>query len=119
MKQNLSLLGWRLSLDGFTFSYTKNGVYFSASYDPCAFCNFLKEAGQIEEFAQDENGEPVILLSAPEHPLGYSYSQWFEVARSYPLCDKLAFSLLQFKIERESHQQFQATVNSLLSPLAA
>jgi hypothetical protein len=119
MKQKLSLLGWRLSLDGFTLSYTKNSIYYCASYDPCAFCNLLKEAGQIEEFAQDENGEPVVLFSAPEHPLGYTYAVWTEVAHYFPMCDKMAFGLLQFKIERENHQRFQATVNNLLSPLAA
>jgi hypothetical protein len=119
MKQRLSLTGYRLSLDGLTLSYTKNSIYYCASFDPCATCAFLQQASAIEDFTLDKNSEPVILYSDNNEPQGYGFELWHQFVKSFPLCEKLAFLLLEYKIQREEHAQFQATVNHLLSPLAA
>lgn len=119
MKQRLSLSGWRLSVDGFSLSYTQDGVSHSTSFDPCATCAFFKDCTLIEDFTQDSNGEPVILYTDGNEPQGYGYELWHRFAKSFPLCDELAFALLEYKISREESEAFQTRVESLLAPLAA
>lgn len=112
-------MGYRLSLDGLSLSFTRNSIVHTVSFDPCATCAFLMEAGQIEDFTQDANREPVILYTDEKSPDGYNGELWQDFVHYFPLTKEMAFALVQFKVERGNHARFQATVNHLLSPLAA
>lgn len=119
MLQFIQINSFSLTITGLQIHYTKDGVNFHNSYDPLATCNVLKDAGLIEDFTMDKNGEPVFLYSDSNEPQGYGYELWCYFIKSFPMGSEVAQMLIEFKEGREVYNTVMTQINYLLYPLKA
>jgi hypothetical protein len=115
----LHVTNFTLTVDGLTLTYTFNGQTTTAKYDPSATCSLLKGAGFIEDFTTDNNGEPVILFSDNNHPVGYGFELWCHFVKSFFLNDRVAQMLAEWKERCKNVARFNGRINYLLYPLKA
>src|SRR2546423_15024471 len=99
--------GYSFSLEGLKISYTKDGEKFTLTLDSKASCQAFKECGFIEDFTiQDSTGEPVILFTDDQQPLGYGYQLWHDFIKSFPLNMSLLISVLESRQEKKEAELF-------------
>jgi hypothetical protein len=108
-----------LTIDGLTLIYSVNGQKITAKYDAPATCDLLKNAGLIEDFTTDSNGEPVVLFSDNNTPVGYGYELWCDFIKSFPFCDRVAEMLAEYRENYKAFARIIGKCNYLLHPLQA
>ena len=119
-KPNILLIGaFTFNLKGFEATYSVNNVRTRLQLCPKATCQLLQEAGLIEGFDIDENGEPVILFTDNTYPEGYGFGRWASFVCFFKISYQMAIKLIEFKEDRRLHHLIQAKVISLLQPLHA
>ena len=120
MKPTLEIIGrFTFDVNGFSATYQYRNERTTLTLCPAALCDLLKEAKQIEDFTLDNNGEPVIFYTDNQFPQGYGFEHWCAFVRFFPLSYRMAVKLIEYRLDREAHCAFQATVAHLLSPLNA
>ena len=110
---------FRFSVDGLRIQSTNGLTTSTLTLAPCATCDLLKDAGAIEDFTTDGNGEPVILYSDSSEPQGYGYEPWYRFVTTFAFTHRHAEILLEHKEQRKAFRRTQAIIVQLLSPLAA
>ena len=115
----ISINSFSLTIAGLQISYAKSGANFITNYDPLATCNLLKDAGLIEDYTGDKNGEPVILYTDNNEPQGYGFELWCYFVKSFPMGSEVAQMLIEYKEGRKVYNTVMAKINYLLHPLKA
>ena len=107
------------NLEGFNIVYRYKGQTTHLQLCPKATCQLLQDAGLIEGFDIDENGEPVVLFTSNEYPQGYGFDRWNSFVCFFPISYRMAARLMEYREDRKASQQVQTTKANLLSPLQA
>ncbi|HEV7333247.1 MAG TPA: hypothetical protein VGN63_19585 [Flavisolibacter sp.] len=107
------------NIEGLNITYVYRRQTTHLQLCPKATCQLLKEAGLIEDFDIDSNGEPVILFSDYTMPPGYGFDRWNLFVCTFRLSHRMATKLMEYREDRLSSQDFQDQISHLLSPLQA
>jgi hypothetical protein len=119
-KLNILLIGtFAFNLKGFDVIYSVKGVRTHLRLCPKATCELLQEAGLIEGFEIDKNGEPVILFTDNTLPAGYGFDQWASFVCFFKISRQMAVKLMEYREDRKKSRSFQTKVNYLLKPAQA
>lgn len=110
---------YTFNIKGLDITYTCKGETTHLQLCPKATCQLLEDAGLIEGFNIDQNGEPVILFTGDNVRAEYGFDSWSSFVCTFPLSYRMAVKLMEYRESRKAHLSFQATVNHLLSPLKA
>ena len=120
MNKQVFILGrFTFNLDGFSADYTYGFERKSLNLCPTSLCRLLTDAGLIEGFDMDANNEPVILFTHDQVRTDYGFDLWSSFVKTFPISYKMAVKLLEYWESRQEHQDYQAKIVSLLSPLQA
>jgi hypothetical protein len=104
-----------ISIQGLQLSYSNKVL----KYDACATCELFKKVGFIEDFTQDNNGEPVILFADSNEPQGFGYELWCYFVKSFPSSLRVAEMLIEGLEANDSAVRAISVINKLLQPLKA
>lgn len=110
---------YTFNLQGLNITYKVGAKTTQIVLCPKATCQLFQDAGLIEGFDIDQNGEPVILFTDNQFPAGYGFEYWSGFVVFFKLSRKMAAKLMEYREDRKASQTFQAIVNRLLQPLAA
>jgi hypothetical protein len=116
---SIHIIHYNFSTDGTQITFSAGRTQTTLSFDAPATCQLLQDIGAIEDFTLDANGEPVVLYTAPAHPLGYGYAHWCDFVKTFPLSRRTAEIILEDRYRTATHHLFQAKVIQMLSPLQA
>jgi hypothetical protein len=120
MTNNIFIIGsYKFNLEGLEITYSNHGHTTHLTLCPKATCQLFQDAGLIEGFDIDQNGEPVILFTDSSFPAGYGFDYWNSFVCFFRLTYKMAVKLMEYWEDRKGSKTFQAAVSNLLRPLAA
>jgi len=108
--QTITILSASLTLSGLSITHT-NG---SLTLCPWNTCQALQDAGMIEGFELDSNGEPVILYTTKDTAAGYDGQRWCEFVKSFRLTNRYAEMIIEARDEREGFQEWYDRIDSLM-----
>lgn len=107
------------NVEGINIAYNYKGKTTHLQLCPKATCQLLEDAGMIEGFDIDENGEPVILFTDDHVRTQYGFDRWNSFVCTFPLSYRMAVKLLEYREARKDHFEFQELISELLLPLQA
>jgi hypothetical protein len=107
------------NLHGLNITYKHKGETTHLSLCPGAICDLLTEAGLIEGFDLDQNGEPVILFTSDPVRSQYGFDRWNSFVCTFPISYRMAVKLLEYRESRKASRSFHSTIDYLLQPLKA
>lgn len=113
------LINFKFSINGTEIIYASSGEKTRLVLDAAATCEELKSLGAIEDFAIDRNGEPVVLYSDANEPVGYGFEPWCLFLQSFPFNQRVAEIIVESREDRKAFREFQNRIIRLLSPLKA
>lgn len=117
MKQLEILNHFTFNINGLDVTYRYESQTTHLQLCPRATCQLLEDAGLIEGFDLDENGEPVILFTSDSVRSQYGFDRWNSFVCTFKLSWLMVLRLMNFREDRKASRIFQATVKNLLSPL--
>lgn len=103
---NTQIKNFSLSVVGLTIN--------NLSFCPRATCELLKEAGFIEDWTTDNNGEPVILYADHHEPNGFGFEKWYRFQQRFFINERVA----QMLLEHIGYTQTANRIDSLLNVAA-
>jgi hypothetical protein len=109
--QTISLTSFAFSVEGFYLCYLYKHDTIRAFYDAKATAQLFQDAGFIEGFDLDKNGEPVILYTDETRPQGYNGAQWSDFLKTFPMQKRIAEMLAEYREERKHFKLLQNLVN--------
>ena len=109
---------YSLSIDGLSIAYTSGTEKTILNFDAKAACNLFEDAGMIEGFDIDKNGEPVIYYTESIYGRKAAcYCLWFEFVKTFPFIQRHAEILVEHQTDPREFKKTYAKINYLLSPL--
>lgn len=117
---SIAVKAFSLTVEGFSFTYTLNGVQKSFSYDPLATCDLFQKVGLIECFDRDYNGEPVILYTDDQYGRpATGHCLWCDYVRTFGFIQRHAEIIAEYREDERRARKIEAQINYLLHPLKA
>jgi hypothetical protein len=119
MKQVI-INNYAFSVNGFHLNYSTQQQSFDLTFDAKATANLLKQAGIIEDFDLDKNGEPVILYTDSMYGRPVSgFCLWCDYVKTFRFIGRHAEILAEHIEGRKSFMKTKAVISNLLQPLTA
>lgn len=108
---------YSLTIEGMQLGLTAAGEKYQFTNCPKESCQVLKEAGLIEDFTIDKNGEPVILYADKNKPQGYGYELWCHFVKSFPNVLRVGQMIIEALQDSAVTKRNTMIINRMLSPL--
>lgn len=117
----VNLKNFNFNVTGLKLNYSINKTNYSLILDPLATCSLLHNAGLIEDFSTDTNGEPVILFTDKNENrgFGYGYELWCYFVKSFLFTNRIAEMLVEYREEKKATNKALGIIKYLLQPLKA
>jgi hypothetical protein len=113
----ITVTDYSLTIEGMKLTMSAANETYVFTNCPKEACQVLKEAGLIEDFTIDKNGEPVILYTDKNEPKGYGYELWCHFVKSFPNVLRVGQMIIDAVIDVNVSKRNRLIVNRMLSPL--